>query len=137
MEYYACVFNVASFCEGLKVKVHFSHALGNLLGLHSGHGSFNIPNMPGTFASRNSTANVGAQTGVQQAAGSISNGRFNMNNLPPSLSQVILVLHSVSEFALHFIAIILLRLIILSSRAYNHNAISIILMFFLYAALPC
>lgn len=65
----------------------FSAQSGNLLGLHSAHGSFNIPNMPGTFASRNSTPNGGPQSGVQQAAGSISNGRFSINNLPPALCQ--------------------------------------------------
>ncbi|KAK2989046.1 hypothetical protein RJ640_018835 [Escallonia rubra] len=50
------------------------------IGLHSFHGSFNIPNTPGTFASRSSTFSG------QQAAGSISNGRFTMNNLPSGLS---------------------------------------------------
>lgn len=65
----------------------YSAQSGNLLGLHSAHGSYNIPNMAGTYASRNAAANGGPSSGVQQAAGSIGNGRFTMNNLPASLSQ--------------------------------------------------
>lgn len=58
------------------------------IGLRSINGSFNIANMSGTYTSRNSTLNgAGPMSGVQPAAGSISNGRFTVNNLPVALSQ--------------------------------------------------
>ena len=61
---------------------------GTIQGLHNIHGSFNVPNMPGTFASRNSTINNIPSGGVQQPTGSLSSGRFASNNLPVGLSQV-------------------------------------------------
>ncbi|XP_052177317.1 probable NOT transcription complex subunit VIP2 isoform X2 [Diospyros lotus] len=57
-------------------------------GLHNIHGSFNVPTMPGTLASRNSTINNVPSSGVQQPAGSLSSGRFASNNLPIALSQI-------------------------------------------------
>jgi CCR4-NOT transcription complex subunit 2 len=55
--------------------------------LHNIHGNFNMSNMPGAFTSRNSSLNGGPQSNIQQASGSMSNGRFAMNNLPSGLSQ--------------------------------------------------
>lgn len=52
------------------------------------HGNFNVPNMPGTLASRNSTINSISSGGVQQPTGGLSSGRFGSNNLPVALSQV-------------------------------------------------
>ncbi|KAL1098462.1 hypothetical protein V6Z11_D05G102600 [Gossypium hirsutum] len=57
-------------------------------GLHNIHGSFNIPNMPGTLTSRNSTLSNVPTGGVQQPTGSLSGGRFASNNLPIALSQL-------------------------------------------------
>ncbi|PIA24927.1 hypothetical protein AQUCO_14200006v1 [Aquilegia coerulea] len=65
----------------------FHHA-GTVQGLHNIHGSFNIPNMPGSLASRNSTMNGVPSSGVQQPSGSLSNGRFASNNIPVALSQI-------------------------------------------------
>ncbi|KAL3499399.1 hypothetical protein ACH5RR_038492 [Cinchona calisaya] len=65
-----------------------NHSGGNIQGLHGIHGNFNISNMPGTFASRNSTMLGGAPGGVQQVSGSGSSGRFTINNLPAALSQL-------------------------------------------------
>ncbi|XP_039037634.1 probable NOT transcription complex subunit VIP2 isoform X1 [Hibiscus syriacus] len=65
----------------------FHHA-GNIQGLHNIHGSFNVPNMPGTFTSRNSTLGNVPTAGVQQPTGSLSGGRFASNNLPVALSQL-------------------------------------------------
>lgn len=61
---------------------------GNVQGLHNIHGSFNMSNMQGPYASRNSANLGGLPTGVQQAPGSISSGRYSINNLPNALSQV-------------------------------------------------
>ncbi|KAB2068032.1 hypothetical protein ES319_A08G002600v1 [Gossypium barbadense] len=65
----------------------FHHA-GSLQGLHNIHGSFNVPNLPGTLASRNSTLSNVPTVGVQQPTGSLSGGRFASNNLPVALSQL-------------------------------------------------
>ncbi|XP_039026416.1 probable NOT transcription complex subunit VIP2 isoform X3 [Hibiscus syriacus] len=65
----------------------FHHA-GNIQGLHNIHGSFNVPNMPGTLASRNSALSNVPTVGVQQPTGSLSGGRFASNNLPVTLSQL-------------------------------------------------
>ncbi|GMI97051.1 Negative on TATA less2a [Hibiscus trionum] len=65
----------------------FHHA-GNIQGLHNVHGSFNVPNMPGTLTSRNSTLGNVPTAGVQQPTGSLSGGRFASNNLPVALSQL-------------------------------------------------
>ncbi|KAF8379437.1 hypothetical protein HHK36_028872 [Tetracentron sinense] len=65
----------------------FNHT-GTIQGLHNIHGSFNIPNMPSTLASRYSSMNGVPSSGVQQPVGSISNGRFASNNLPVALSQI-------------------------------------------------
>ncbi|XP_054811771.1 probable NOT transcription complex subunit VIP2 isoform X3 [Prosopis cineraria] len=64
------------------------HHGGAIQGLHGIHGSFNVPNMPGTLASRNSTINSIPSGGVQQPTGSLSSGRFASNNLPVALSQL-------------------------------------------------
>lgn len=67
----------------LKCNVSFA---GTMQALHNIHGSFNVPNMPGTLTSRNSTLNNVPSGGVQQPTGSLASGRFPSNNLP--LSQV-------------------------------------------------
>uniref|UniRef100_A0A2P2LU87 NOT2/NOT3/NOT5 C-terminal domain-containing protein n=2 Tax=Rhizophora mucronata TaxID=61149 RepID=A0A2P2LU87_RHIMU len=64
------------------------HHTGNIQGLHNIHGSFNVPSMPGTLASRNSTINNVPSGGVQQPTGSLSGGRFASSNLPVALSQL-------------------------------------------------
>ncbi|KAK8596415.1 hypothetical protein V6N13_001044 [Hibiscus sabdariffa] len=61
---------------------------GNIQGLHNVHGNFNVPNIPGTLASRNSTLVNVPTAGVQQPTGSLSGGRFASNNLPVALSQL-------------------------------------------------
>ncbi|XP_039017334.1 probable NOT transcription complex subunit VIP2 isoform X2 [Hibiscus syriacus] len=61
---------------------------GNIQGLHNILGSFNVPNMPGTLASRNSALSNVPTVGVQQPTGSLSGGRFASNNLPVALSQL-------------------------------------------------
>lgn len=61
---------------------------GNLQGLHNLHGSFNMSNIPGSYASRNSTNLGGLPNSVQQAPGSVSNGRYAINSLPNALSQL-------------------------------------------------
>lgn len=47
-----------------------------------------MSNMPGPYASRNSANIGGLPNGVQQAPGSVSNGRYAINSLPNALSQV-------------------------------------------------
>ncbi|XP_028775798.1 probable NOT transcription complex subunit VIP2 isoform X2 [Neltuma alba] len=64
------------------------HHSGAIQGLHNIHSSFNVPNMPGALASRNSTINSIPSGGVQQPTGSLSSGRFASNNLPVALSQL-------------------------------------------------
>ncbi|KAK7262398.1 hypothetical protein RJT34_29970 [Clitoria ternatea] len=64
------------------------HHTGGIQGLHNLHSSFNVPNIPGTLTSRNSTINNVPSGGVQQPAGSLSSGRFAPNNLPVALSQL-------------------------------------------------
>ncbi|XWS28897.1 hypothetical protein CRYUN_Cryun25bG0111200 [Craigia yunnanensis] len=64
------------------------HHTGTIQGLHNIHGSFNVPNMPGTLTSRNSTFGNVPTGGVQQPTGSLSGGRFASNNLPVALSQL-------------------------------------------------
>ncbi|XP_050203587.1 probable NOT transcription complex subunit VIP2 isoform X2 [Mercurialis annua] len=64
------------------------HHTGTLQGLHNIHGSFNVPNMPGTLTSRNSSLNNVPSGGVQQPTGSLSSGRFASNNMPVALSQL-------------------------------------------------
>ncbi|KAK4788415.1 hypothetical protein SAY86_019734 [Trapa natans] len=64
------------------------HHSGSLQGLHNLHGSFNVTNMAGTLASRNSTMNNISAGGVQQPAGSLPSGRFAANSLPVALSQL-------------------------------------------------
>ncbi|RDX95420.1 putative NOT transcription complex subunit VIP2, partial [Mucuna pruriens] len=63
-------------------------AAGSIQGLHNIHGSFNVPNMPSTLTSRNSTINSVPTGGVQQASAGLSSGRFASNNLPVALSQL-------------------------------------------------
>ncbi|KAK6926900.1 NOT2/NOT3/NOT5, C-terminal, partial [Dillenia turbinata] len=64
------------------------HHTGTIQGLHNIHGSFNVPNMPGTLTSRNTTLNSVPSGGVQQPTGSLSGGRFTSNNIPVALSQI-------------------------------------------------
>ncbi|BAT90667.1 hypothetical protein LR48_Vigan08g158900 [Vigna angularis] len=64
------------------------HHTGAIQGLHNIHGSFNVPNMPGSLTSRNSTINNVPSGGVQHSTGSLSSGRFTSNNLPVALSQL-------------------------------------------------
>ncbi|GAV71406.1 NOT2_3_5 domain-containing protein [Cephalotus follicularis] len=64
------------------------HHSGTIQGLHNLHGSFNVPNIPGTLTSRNSTMNNVPSGGIQQPTGSLSSGRFATNNLPVALSQL-------------------------------------------------
>ncbi|KAG2673618.1 hypothetical protein I3843_13G087800 [Carya illinoinensis] len=64
------------------------HHSGTLQGLHNIHGSFNVPNIPGTLTSRNSALNNVPSGGVQQPTGGLSSGRFASNNLPVALSQL-------------------------------------------------
>ncbi|XP_042055634.1 probable NOT transcription complex subunit VIP2 isoform X3 [Salvia splendens] len=61
---------------------------GNLQGLHNIHNSFSMSNMPGPYASRNSGNIGGLPNGVQQAPGSVSNGRYGINSLPNAISQL-------------------------------------------------
>ncbi|KAH7857498.1 hypothetical protein Vadar_013393 [Vaccinium darrowii] len=65
------------------------HHTGTMQGMHNLHGSFNVPNISSTLASRNSTTNNVPSSAVQQPAGSLSSGRFGPNNLPVGLSQQI------------------------------------------------
>ncbi|GFQ06361.1 probable not transcription complex subunit vip2 [Phtheirospermum japonicum] len=64
------------------------HHTGNMQGLHNIHGNFNVPNMPGALGSRSTTMNNIPSSGVQQAGGNLSSGRFASNNLPGGLSQI-------------------------------------------------
>ncbi|GAB2277730.1 Probable NOT transcription complex subunit vip2 [Dionaea muscipula] len=52
------------------------------------HGSFNVPNMPSTLASRNSSINSVPSGAVQQPTGNLPSGRFASTNLPVALSQI-------------------------------------------------
>ncbi|CAK9169562.1 unnamed protein product [Ilex paraguariensis] len=64
------------------------HHTGTIQGMHNIHGSFNVPNMPGTLGSRNSAINNVPSSGVQQSTGNLSSGRFTSNNIPIPLSQI-------------------------------------------------
>ncbi|XAR60527.1 hypothetical protein NMG60_11033942 [Bertholletia excelsa] len=64
------------------------HHTGSIQGLHNIHGSFNVPNMPSTLASRNSMINNVPSSAVQQPAGGLTTGRFSSNTLPVALSQI-------------------------------------------------
>ncbi|KAE9585724.1 hypothetical protein Lalb_Chr24g0394301 [Lupinus albus] len=64
------------------------HHTGSIQGLHNIHGSFNVPNMPGTLSSRNSTISSVPTGGAQQPTASLSSGRFASNNIPVALSQL-------------------------------------------------
>lgn len=64
------------------------HHTGGIQGLHNMHGSFNVPNIPGTLGSRNTTMSNVPSSGVQQSAGNLSSGRFTSNNIPVALSQI-------------------------------------------------
>nr|GMD15799.1 probable NOT transcription complex subunit VIP2 isoform X1 [Ipomoea batatas] len=63
------------------------HHSGSVLGLHNIHGNFNVPSMPGTLGSRNTSINIPSSS-VQQSGNSLSSGRFTSNNLPVALSQI-------------------------------------------------
>ncbi|KAL9171087.1 hypothetical protein ABFS82_04G187300 [Erythranthe guttata] len=73
---------------GSPVYHHTGNMQGNMQGLHNVHGNFNVPNMPGPLGSRSTTMNNIPPSGVQQAAGNLSSGRFASNNLPVGLSQI-------------------------------------------------
>ncbi|KAG6503988.1 hypothetical protein ZIOFF_036312 [Zingiber officinale] len=62
--------------------------IGGLQGLHNIHGSFNLPTVPGSLASREAAMGVVPSGGVQQPGGSIPSGRFSSNNLLVALSQM-------------------------------------------------
>ncbi|KAH0465697.1 hypothetical protein IEQ34_005800 [Dendrobium chrysotoxum] len=64
------------------------HPSVDIPGLHNVSGSFNIPNMSASLASRNVALSGVPSSGVQQPGGSISSGRFASNNLPVALSQI-------------------------------------------------
>ncbi|GAB2287511.1 Probable NOT transcription complex subunit vip2 [Dionaea muscipula] len=64
------------------------HHTGTIQGLHSMHGSFNVPNMPSTLSSRNSSINSVPSSPVQQPTGNLPSGRFASTNLPVALSQI-------------------------------------------------
>lgn len=65
----------------------FHHSGGTIQGIHNIHGSFNVPNLAGSLASRNSIGGI-PSSGVQQPSGTLSTGRFASNNLPVAISQV-------------------------------------------------
>lgn len=75
---------------------------GGMQGLHNNYGSFNVPNMPGSLASRNAAAAAAMSGvpsgGVQQPGGGISSGRFGSNSIPVAMSQVILISYLVRSF---------------------------------------
>ncbi|XP_061348964.1 probable NOT transcription complex subunit VIP2 isoform X2 [Gastrolobium bilobum] len=77
-----------SFSGQSGVATPVFHHTGAIQGLHNIHGSFNVPNMPSTLTSRNSTINNVPTGGVQQPTASLSSGRFASNNLPVALSQL-------------------------------------------------
>lgn len=64
------------------------HHSGSVQGLHNMHGSYNVPNMPGSLASRSAAMSGVLLNGVQQPGGSISSGRFASNNLATDMSQI-------------------------------------------------
>ncbi|XP_038980791.1 probable NOT transcription complex subunit VIP2 [Phoenix dactylifera] len=64
------------------------HHSGGMQGLHNIHGSFNVPNMPSSLASRNAAMSGVPSSAVQQPGGSISSGRFASNNIPFAMSQL-------------------------------------------------
>ncbi|KAK6645892.1 hypothetical protein PHAVU_L003389 [Phaseolus vulgaris] len=78
--------NLPDGAAGRSFATSFS---GSIQGLHNIHGSYNVPNMPSSLTSRNSTLNsVPSGGGVQQPSASLSSGRFASNNLPVALSQL-------------------------------------------------
>jgi len=80
-------------------------------GLHNIHGSFNLPNMPGSLAQRNAAMSGLPSSGVQQPGGSIS-GRFTSNNLPVAMSQILM---------LTFIYVVVPFLILWSATQHTHS----------------
>ncbi|XP_047310682.1 probable NOT transcription complex subunit VIP2 [Impatiens glandulifera] len=65
------------------------HHTGTMQGLHNIHGNFNVPTMPGTLVSRNSSImNNVPSSSVQQPSGSLSAARYTSNNIPVALSQM-------------------------------------------------
>ncbi|KAG6474104.1 hypothetical protein ZIOFF_068028 [Zingiber officinale] len=74
--------------SGQSAAVPRFHPSGGLQGLHNIHGSFNLPNVPGSLASREAAMGVVSSGGVQQPGGSIPSGRFSSNNLLVALSQI-------------------------------------------------
>ncbi|XP_074577098.1 putative NOT transcription complex subunit VIP2 isoform X2 [Curcuma longa] len=61
---------------------------GALQGLYNVHGSYNLPNMPGSLASRNVTMGGVPSGSVQQPGGNISSGQFASNNISVALTQM-------------------------------------------------
>ncbi|KAI5655550.1 hypothetical protein M9H77_32737 [Catharanthus roseus] len=61
---------------------------GNVQGLHGIHGNYNMSNMTGSFAARNSSVIGGPAGGIQQVSGSAASGRYAVNNLPAGFSQI-------------------------------------------------
>ncbi|XP_042445432.1 probable NOT transcription complex subunit VIP2 isoform X2 [Zingiber officinale] len=74
--------------SGQSAAVPRFHPFGGLQGLHNIHGSFNLPNVPSSLASREAAMGVVPSGGVQQLGGSIPSGRFSSNNLLVALSQM-------------------------------------------------
>ncbi|KAI5396631.1 hypothetical protein KIW84_062729 [Lathyrus oleraceus] len=71
----------SQWCSLTNLSAHWC-----IQGLHNMHGSFNIPNVPSTLTSRNSSLNSMPSGAVQQPTSSLSSGRFSSNNLPAALS---------------------------------------------------
>ncbi|KAG6532014.1 hypothetical protein ZIOFF_005852 [Zingiber officinale] len=67
--------------SGQSAAVLGFHPSGGLQGLHNIHGSFNLPNVPSSLASREAAMGVVPSGGVQQPGGSIPSGWFSSNNL--------------------------------------------------------
>ncbi|KAJ3669124.1 hypothetical protein LUZ60_011074 [Juncus effusus] len=57
-------------------------------GLHNMHGNFNMQNMTGSLAPRNTAMSGIPSSGVQQPGANISASRFSTNNLPVAMSQI-------------------------------------------------
>ncbi|CAN4100919.1 unnamed protein product [Withania somnifera] len=64
------------------------HHSRSIQGLHNIHGSLNVPNIPGTLGSRNTTLNNVPSSGVLQSGNSLFGGRFASNNIQAALSQI-------------------------------------------------
>lgn len=84
-----CDFSPSIFVLKCATPQHYQNVCaGGVQGLHNIHGSFNVPNIPPSLASRNAALSGVPSSGVQQPGGSISSGRFTSNNIPVAMSQV-------------------------------------------------